>query len=57
MMSQLELETLTSVQVRLFNDRFEEQIKTCDQELRKMFSDCQTLKDEQHNEADYYYKK
>ena len=57
MMSQLELETLTSVQVRLFNERFEEQIKTCDQELRKMFSDFQTLKDEQHNEADYYYKK
>jgi hypothetical protein len=57
MMNQLELETLTSVQVRLFNDRFEEQIKICDQEFCKMLSDCQTLKNEQHVEADYYHKK
>ena len=48
---------MTSVQLRSCNDRFEEQIKMCDQELRKMFIDCQHLKDEQHYEADFYYKK
>lgn len=48
---------MNNSQLRSFYDRFEEQIKQCDQELRKMLIDCQLLKDEQHYEADFYQKK
>lgn len=44
-------------QLKSSNDRFDEQLKQCDQDLRKMFIDCQQLKDEEHNEADFYHKK
>ncbi len=48
---------MNNSQLKSFYDRFEEQIKQCDQELRKMLIDCQLLKDEQHYEADFYQKK
>ena len=48
---------MNNSQLRSFYERFEEQIKQCDQELRKMLIDCQHLKDEQHYEADFYHKK
>jgi hypothetical protein len=49
--------SMNNSQLKSFYDRFEEQIKQCDQELRKMLIDCQLLKDEQHYEADFYQKK
>ena len=48
---------MNNSQLRSFYERFEEQIKHCDQELRKMLIDCQLLKDEQHYEAEFYQKK
>ena len=44
-------------QIRLANERFDEQLRQCDQELRKMFIECQHLKDEEHSRADIYYEK
>lgn len=40
-----------------FSDRMSDQLNKCDQEIRKMFADCQNLIDEEHDEADFYYKK
>lgn len=48
---------MNSIQIKSCNDRFDEQIKLCDQDLRKMFIECQHLKDEEHSEAEYYHKK
>ncbi len=45
---------MNNAQLRSFNDRFDEQIKQCDHDLKKMLLDCQYLKDEQHNDADHY---
>ena len=52
-----QIDTVTPIQVRLFNERFDEQKNQIDHFLTKMFADCQVLKDEQHNEADHYHKK
>lgn len=43
--------------MRLANERYEEQLRLCDQELRKMLIDCQHLKDEEHSRADFYFDK
>lgn len=48
---------LVNGHLKSFNDRLGEQIAKCDQEIRKMFADCQHLIDEEHYEADVYYKK
>lgn len=52
-----QIPSMNANQMKSYGDRFDEQIKMCDQDLRKMFIECQHLKDEEHNEADYYYKK
>jgi len=52
-----QLPTMNQVQINSCNDRFEDQIKQCDHDLRRMFIECQHLKDEEHNEAEYYHKK
>lgn len=52
-----QLPTLNQIQLKTCSDRFDEQIEQCDQDLRKMLIECQRLKDEEHNEAEYYYRK
>lgn len=43
--------------MRLASERYDEQLRQCDQELRKMLIDCQHLKEEEHSKADDYYDK
>lgn len=48
---------MTSTQLTTHYDRLDEQLKLCDEDLRKMFLENQRLKDEQHNEAHFLHKK
>lgn len=48
---------MNATQIKSCKDRFEDLLRQCDHDLRKMFIECQHLKDEEHNEAEYYNKK
>ncbi|CAF0712702.1 unnamed protein product [Brachionus calyciflorus] len=43
--------------LKSFNERLNDQLSRCDQEIRKLFIECQNLNDEEHNEAEFYYRR
>ena len=42
---------------RPLKDKFDDQMRQCDQDLRKMLNDCQHLKEQEHSRADSYLER
>ena len=48
---------MTSTQINISHERLEEQLKLCDEDLKKMFLEFQKLKEVNHNETQLLEKR